>query len=257
MEAEEYALMDAVEDRMWWYAGLHAMVIRSLARHAAPAGLPLLDVGCGTGGLLRRLGVAMRDGRLSQRPLAGFDIVAEAVLRAHAKMPEARIVRASANEIPFAAGSIAAAVSCDVLCHRAVDEARALGELRRVLAPGGLVVLNMPAHAWLVSAHDRRVHTRERYSRGLLRARLAAAGFRPLEVLHWNSLLFPLMVVQRKLLTRSGEGDAAPQDRSDVAAFPPPIEAMFRGVTAVERAMIGAGVRFPAGGSVLAVAVKP
>lgn len=254
MEAEEYALMDAVEDRMWWYRGLHAMVLRALVRHPAPAGLPLLDAGCGTGGLLRRLAVAMQGGSLAARPLAGFDIHLEAVERARGKVPDAELLVASVNDLPFADASLGVAVSCDVLCHRAVDEARALAEFRRALAPGGVLVLNLPAHQWLYSAHDRRVHTRERYGRALVRERLGRAGFAVAEVLHWNSLLFPLMVVQRKLLSRGGE--AGGDDRSDVAAYPPPVEAMFRGVTAAERGLIGLGLRFPLGGSIAAVAVK-
>jgi len=254
MEPEEYALMDAVEDRMWWYRALHAMVLHALSRHAAPPGLPLLDAGCGTGGLLRRLSAAMASGALPGRPLAGFDIHEAAITRARAKLPDAELLLASANDLPFASGTLGIAVSIDVLCHRAVDEPRALAEFRRALAPGGVLVLNMPAHQWLYSAHDRRVHTRERYSRAKLRSRLAAAGFAVREVLHWNSLLFPLMVVQRKLLSRGG---GASRERSDVAAFPPSIEAMFRGVTAAERCLIRLGLRFPVGGSILAVAVKP
>jgi len=254
MEAEEYALMDAVEDRMWWYRALHAMVLRALARHPAPAGLPLLDAGCGTGGLLRRLSQAMTDGALTSRPLAGFDISLVAVELARAKVPDAALLLASVNDLPFADASLGVAVSCDVLCHRAVDEARALAEFRRTLAPGGVLVLNLPAHQWLYSAHDRRVHTRERYDRAGVRERLGRAGFAVAEVLHWNSLLFPLMVMQRKLLSRGGA--AGGDDRSDVAAYPPPVEAMFRGATAAERGLIGLGLRFPLGGSVSAVAVK-
>jgi len=257
MEAEEYALMDAVEDRMWWYHALHALVLRALARNPAPPGLPLLDAGCGTGGLLRRLARAMAEGTLPARPLAGFDIAEAAILRTRAKVPDAALLLASANDLPFEDASLGAVVSMDVLCHRAVDERRALAELRRALAPGGVVVLNMPAHQWLYSAHDRRVHTRERYSRAVLRGRLEAAGFRVVELLHWNSLLFPFLVVQRTLLSRAGRGEATPQDRSDVAPFPPPIEALFRAVTAAERWLIALGLRFPAGGSILAVAVKP
>lgn len=251
MEAEEYALMDAVEDRMWWYRALHAMVLRALIRHPAPPRLPLLDAGCGTGGLLRRLDAAMRAGRLPRRPLAGFDISLAAVERARAKVPDAELLLASANDLPFADASLGALVSCDVLCHRAVDEARALAEFRRALAPGGVLILNLPAHQWLYSVHDRRVHTRERYARATVRKRLERAGFSVPEALHWNSLLFPLMVVQRKLLSR-----AASEERSDVTAYPPPLEALFRGVTAAERGLIGSGVRFPLGGSIIAAAVK-
>jgi ubiquinone/menaquinone biosynthesis C-methylase UbiE len=253
MEAEEYALMDAVEDRMWWYRALHAMILRALIRHPSPQGLPLLDAGCGTGGLLRRLDAAMAEGALPRRPLAGFDIHLEAVERARAKVPDAELLLASANDLPFADASLGALVSCDVLCHRAVDEARALAEFRRALAPGGVLVLNLPAHQWLFSAHDRRVHTRERYDCATVRERLGRAGFTVAEVLHWNSLLFPLMVVQRKLLSR---GETADQAKSDVQPYPAPVEAMFRGVTAAERSLISLRVRFPFGGSIAAVAVK-
>jgi ubiquinone/menaquinone biosynthesis C-methylase UbiE len=253
MEAEEYALMDAVEDRMWWYRALHAMVLRALEREAAPPGLPLLDAGCGTGGLLRRIAAAMADGRLTPRRLIGFDISPLAVDRARAKVPEAAISVASVNDLPFADASFGVAVSCDVLSHQAVDEARALAEFRRVLAPGSVLVLNLPAHQWLYAAHDRRVHTRERYDRTLVRERLGRAGFAVVEALYWNSLLFPLMVLQRKLLSRAETDDEA---RSDVQPYPAPVEAAFGAVTAAERALIGAGVRFPIGGSIVAVAVK-
>ncbi|MFN6998985.1 MAG: class I SAM-dependent methyltransferase, partial [Elioraea tepidiphila] len=59
----------------------------------------------------------------------------------------------------------------------------------------------------------------------------------------------PLMVVQRRVLGRFRAEDA-----SDVAAFSPPIDAIFRAVTDTEAALARIGLRFPAGGSLLAVA---
>ena len=52
MEPAEYALMDDAEDRMWWYRALHARLVEALAGALGP----VLDAGCGTGGLLARLG---------------------------------------------------------------------------------------------------------------------------------------------------------------------------------------------------------
>lgn len=52
MEPAEYTLMDAAEERMWWYRALHARLLDTLAD--IPAG-PVLDAGCGTGGLLAQL----------------------------------------------------------------------------------------------------------------------------------------------------------------------------------------------------------
>ena len=81
-----------------------------------------------------------------------------------------------------------------------LSRASALAELRRVLRPGGRLVINMPAYMWLASAHDRQVHNARRYTAGQLRSMLLAAGFHRLRVGYWNSLLLPLMIAQRKLL---------------------------------------------------------
>jgi ubiquinone/menaquinone biosynthesis C-methylase UbiE len=244
MEPDEYDRMDRVEDTMWWYRALHARVIAALRREPGEPALPLLDAGCGTGGLLRRLAAAFPG-----RALAGVDLAPEAVRRARRKVPAAALAVGSVAALPFGPARFGAVVSCDVLCHRLVDEAAALAELRRVLAPGGMLVLNLPAHQWLHSAHDRRVHTARRYQRAGLSRLLEEAGFAPVSLGFWNALLLPLMVVQRKLLARFRA-----EESSDVAAFSPPIDAIFRAVTDTEAALTRLGLRFPAGGSLLAVA---
>src|SRR5262245_28493501 len=153
MESAEYEKMHAVEERMWWYRGLHAALLGQLAAHA-PAGL-VLDAGCGTGGLLKRL-----------RPdSVGLDYAAIAARYARDKS-DRPVVVGSINDLPFAAGAFAAAISADVLAHDSVDERRALAELHRCLRPGGVVILNLPAYAWLRSDHDRRVHQNRRYTSG-------------------------------------------------------------------------------------------
>ncbi|MBR0648937.1 class I SAM-dependent methyltransferase [Roseomonas terrae] len=242
MEPAEYDLMDAAEERMWWYRALHARVTDALRRRPGPDGA-VLDAGCGTGGLLRRLSAL-------GRPLAGLDYHPAAAARAAAK---SGVVAAAgdANRLPFADGAFAALTSCDVLCHRAVDPATALTEFRRVLVPGGTLVLNLPAYQWLRSAHDVRVHNDRRFTARQGRALLAAAGFAAVEARYWNALLLPLMVLQRKIL-RSDEAA-----KSDVAPFPPWLDATLHATTAIERAAGRAGLRYPAGGSILLVATRP
>ncbi len=128
MEPAEYDLMDAAEERMWWYRALHARVMDALVRRPGPAGA-LLDAGCGTGGLLRRLATL-------GRPLVGLDFNPAAAARAATKSG-ALAAAGDANRLPFADGAFAALTSCDVLSHRAVDPAAALAEFRRVLALAG------------------------------------------------------------------------------------------------------------------------
>ena len=72
-------------------------------------------------------------------------------------------------------------------------------------------------------------------------------GFVRVRAGYWNSLLLPLMVAQRKLLASNAAA-------SDVAPFPPWLDAMLHAITEIERRL---PFRLPAGGSVLATAERP
>jgi SAM-dependent methyltransferase len=235
MDDAEYALMDEAEQAMWWYRALHARLCAALSDVTGR----VLDAGCGTGGFLAVLGRAA-----PALQLVGLEWSPLGAARAAAKT-RAPIARGSVNALPFADASFDAAVSADVLCHAAVDPVAALAELRRVLRPGGLLELNMPAFAWLLSAHDRRVHNVRRVTTGELAGALADAGFTGVRVSYWNGLLLPLMVARRKLQARHEES------ASDVAPFSPWLDAALHAVTGLERRL---PFPLPAGGSVLAVA---
>ncbi|HQT78395.1 MAG TPA: class I SAM-dependent methyltransferase [Rhodopila sp.] len=237
MEAAEYDLMDEAEARMWWYHALHARLLHALH----PVRGPVLDAGCGTGGFLTML--ARRRPDLARY---GIEWDGSAAARAQAKSA-AVLTRGSVNAMPFGNGAFAAAVSADVLCHRAVNPDHALAELRRVLRPGGRLVLNLPAYRWLMSAHDHHVHNVRRFTTGQARHLLQQAGFTRISARYWNGLLLPLMVVQRKVLARGAVV-------SDVAPFSPWLNATLLAVTELERHL---PVALPAGGSVLVIAERP
>ena len=237
MEPTEYALMDAAEDRMWWYRALHTRLLGSLNGVKGR----VLDAGCGTGGFL----VQVRVHRPDLHPI-GLEWSEDAAVRAHDKS-RAPIARGSVNALPFADGSFDAAVSADVLCHGAVDPTRALKELQRVLKPRGRLILNMPAYHWMLSAHDRRVHNVRRQTAAQTTAMLQDAGFKHIGTSYWNGLLLPLMILQRKVLAR---GDAI----SDVAPFPPWLDATLHAITTLEQRL---PFPLPFGGSVLAIAEHP
>jgi SAM-dependent methyltransferase len=241
LDAVEYDLMDATEEAMWWYRAAHARVADALADRPGPPG-PLLDAGCGTGGFLRRL-TSLRPGLAT----VGLEWNPDAARRAASKSG-APVVSGDVNTLPFPDARFGAAVSVDVLCHTAVRPADALAELRRVLLPGGTLVLNLPAFEWLRSAHDARVHTARRLTAEGARRMLEEAGFERVETRYWNSLLLPLMALQRKVVARR------PDAPSDVTHFPPWLDATFHAVTEAERRL---RLPWPAGGSVLAVATRP
>ncbi len=238
METPEYELMDASEESMWWYRALHRRMLQALDGVRGS----VLDAGCGTGGFLARL---RRD--RSDLSAIGVDVFAPAAERAAAKSG-CPTRCASLEALPFEDNTFDAVVSADVLCHKSLDPARALTEIARVLRPGGRLILNLPAHEWLRSRHDARVHTARRSSARDLRRLLASCGYTQVRTAHWNSLLLPLMVIERKVLARGPDG------RSDVMPFHPWVDRLFYGVTEIERQLPR---WFPVGGSVMATARLP
>ena len=243
MERREYESLAAVEERGWWFQGLHANLIRAWQDRCAPArDAVLLDAGCGTGGLLTRLAEAAP---LARRYGIEFDPGAAETAR---DKSGAALMVASVLAPPLAPRSCDAIFSADVLCHRGVEPAEALAALAPCLKAQGLLLLNLPAYRWLFSGHDLAVDNVRRFGAGEVRALLRAAGFVEIRIGYWNSLLLPLMVAQ--LLINRGA-------RSDVALLPPLLERLFGSILRCEMALARGGLRLPFGGSILATAVKP
>jgi len=205
--------MHAVEDRMWWYRGLRALVVQELARAMGGRDGTVLDAGCGTGGMLARLGPSAMG--------LEYDSFAAALAGEKAGRP---VACGSVNEMPLGDHTLAGYVSLDVLCHGGVDPERATKEARRCLEPGAIALFNLPAYGWLLSVHDRRVHNVRRFTRGQARTLLAGRGFKVLKASYWNTLLFPLMLLHR--LTERADA------QSDVRDFPPWLDAIFSGALA-------------------------
>jgi SAM-dependent methyltransferase len=244
VERVEYERLAAVERQGWWFRSLHDRLIAAWRRAAetAPAEPRLLDAGCGTGGLLARLAAA-----LPQARRFGLDIdpFAAALARASGRAP---VSVGSVAALPFARDSFDAVFSADLLCHRGVEPQAALAAIRSCLKPGGVLILNLPAYPWLFSDHDRAVDNVRRFARGEVRALLHQCGYGRIRVRHWNSLLFPVMVLKR--LARIGGA-------SDVVLLPAPVEAAFRTIARAESRLASCGLHFPFGGSILATAVRP
>jgi SAM-dependent methyltransferase len=243
MEEAEFSKLAATEDRMWYFRGLHALVEWRLASAFPGATAEVLDCGCGTGGLIRRMAAVHPRWRWT-----GVDLSPLACAFARERTT-ARICEGSAMALPFDSNRFDAVVLADVLYHLD-DDRKALGECHRVLRPGGCVVVNVPAHPWLWSYHDVAVHGRRRYRRAEVIEKLNAAGFTESKATHWNALLLPMIVARRKLWP-------APAGGSDVQSCSPAVEALGRAALAIERSCLRAGGRFPFGSSIFASALRP
>ena len=189
-----YRIMREVEDAHWWFDGMETITRRLLdatAGAGAPPGRTVLDAGCGTGRNLRflaRYGVATG---------LDFSPVALECCRARGLT---RLVRGSANALPFASGSFDLVTSFDVLTSGGVDDAQALPESARVLRPGGCLLVRVAAYDRLRGGrHDEEWNIHHRYDRAELRAKMAAAGFEILRASYANTFLFPVALAKREL----------------------------------------------------------
>ena len=226
---------------MWWTRTLRRNLL-AFAGISGRGGLRLLDAGCGAGGLLAALGREFPGAQI-----AGIDrdFLAASLARECGAAP---VAQAEIERLPFRDGSFDAVFSADVLCHRGVDQDRALAEIRRCLKPGGRAVLNLPAYQWLYSAHDRAVDNARRYRIGEVRLLLRQAGFAKVRATYWNTLLFPLMVTRRKLCRGT---------RSEVALLPAPAEFLLGAAASLESRAVSWGLRLPFGGSIVAAGLRP
>lgn len=211
MESVEYRQMRAYEDTHWWYDGLRRLWSRALKVYLPETdGIRIADIGCGTGA---NSAFAVRE---FSAKAVGADKSRQALQWASDR-PECTLLQAEAENLPFQSESFNAALLMDVLYIQGIDERAALQEIYRILKPGGILLVNLPAFEFLRGKHDRAVHTRHRYTKKELAKSLNDEGFEILKISYWNFFLFPAIFIFRQL-SRLSCGSSA---RSDVGkVFP-------------------------------------
>jgi SAM-dependent methyltransferase len=234
------------EQRHFWFQGFRRFVLPFLREAISGVTRPrLLDCGCGTGANLQFL---QRFG-----PSFGIDLTWRGLQFAHGK-GIGRLAQASVAALPFSSGTIDVALSFDVLyCLDAEVERRAIGEMHRVLRPGGAVVVNAAALDMLKGDHSELVSEVRRYTRKSLQSKLESAGFRVDRITYTNAALFPVTAGVRAFQRLRGvkpEGGA----RGDFHVPPAPVNALFSGALALESRLIARGLNMPIGSSVLCLA---
>ena len=113
------------------------------------------------------------------------------------------------------------------------DDVAALKAMADCLAPGGKILIAVPAHAWLWSAHDVVNHHHRRYSKATLKSAIETAGLKPEKLGYFNSLLFPLAAAARIAGRMTGRDD------SDDSPPPKLVNALFEKIFRLERLLVG------------------
>jgi SAM-dependent methyltransferase len=245
MNSDEYAALYALEERMWWFAGMRRIVTTLLGPRARP-GLRCLEAGCGTG--YNILDFTNRFGW----QVFPFDLSTDALSFSASRGIE-RLARADATHLPYAAAVFDAITSFDVLTMLPQDRIKiALAEFYRVLRPDGFLLIRLPALEVLRGFHSEVIKEVHRYSLPEFKALLRAAGFRVERATYANSLLFPLVFLKRRVL----EPLHLVAFGSDVREVHPLLDRACRAALMLEDRFLAAGGRFPVGVSAYYLATQ-
>ncbi len=237
------------ESRHWWFVGRRQIVYDLTTRAQADRQCRILEIGCSSGRLMLQLR------QHGYQNVAGIDISEKAVKLCQDSGLAATTM--DAQRLDFPDNSFDVITASDVLEHLE-DEKRALQEWRRVLKPGGVLLVFVPAFMFLWSKHDVANKHFRRYRLHELRKALAENGFAIERSSYWNfSLFLPIAAVRtvKRLFDRKpssedgGTGDLfVPQSTVNAALL-----AMLRS----ENWFFSRGVNWPFGVSAMAIARRP
>ena len=144
----------------------------------------------------------------------------------------------------------------DVLEH-IPEEVETLVALREALAPGGTLMLTVPAHQHLWSYFDEAAHHCRRYSSQEIRARLVEAGFEVEFLSQFMTCIFPMVWLFRKTGNRRHNSEDARTLAMKEFRVIPLINGLLTAMLRLETFWLGRGWRLPIGTSLIVVARKP
>ena len=234
--------MAEIDGRHWWYRARRDILEKLIAtRVRPPEGARILEIGCGTGHNLDMLAC------FGTVDAVEMDDAARTVASERLGRPARMATLPDLQDVERAAYDLIALL--DVLEH--VEEDRAsLASIAERLRPGGKLLLTVPAHPWMWSAHDVVNHHKRRYTRKGFRQVIEAAGLKVELLSYFNSLLFPLAAAARVAGRLTGKEDG--DDKLPPEAINKALEFLF----GLERYAIGR-VPFPPGVSLVAIASPP
>jgi SAM-dependent methyltransferase len=226
MRAAELEEMYNLEESYWWFVGRRRLVADLIRRYAPGPRPRILDVGCGSGGTM----VAVRD----QGQVVGCDL-SEDALGLCRRRDLGGLVSSRGEALSFASESFEVA----------------LEEIRRVLRPGGVFILTVPAYPSLWSSHDEILGHFRRYTRRVLRERLLEADLRPELLTYAVGLVLPAILAVR--WSERLRHKATRPGQTGLIELPGPANRALIGTLDLERRLIPR-IGLPWGSSLVAVA---
>ena len=250
-----FATLYAIEDRHFWFRARNKVVAALVAQIAArlATGYRVLEIGCGSGNVLRVLERACPRG-----VVVGMDLFMEGLQYARQRT-SCPLLQGDVHNPPFSTQFDLIGLF-DVLEHLP-DDLRVLRNLQAMLAPGGVLLLTVPAHRSLWSYFDEASRHCRRYELTELEEKLSRTGYRVEYVTPYMASIFLLVWLRRWLARLKAQRPASDTStRHDLAVAELRIIPLFNElltlVLAAEARIVSQRRRLPIGVSLLAVARK-
>lgn len=241
MDRIVYDRMAAHDSHHWWYRARRDILADYVTREAKlPANARILEIGCGTGHNLPMLA------QFGEVDAIEIDEAARDIASVRLGKPVGAAPLPALTGVERGAYDMVAVL--DVVEH-IEDDVGALKAIAECLKPGGAILIAVPAHQWMWSAHDVVNHHKRRYSKATLDAAIKQAGLKHNGLSWFNSLLFPAAVAARLA------GKLMGKDDSDDSPPPKLLNTIFEKVFRVERHLVGR-VPLTPGLSILTLARK-
>jgi len=244
MNIAEYAEMYKLESFYWWFVARRQLLeslVESIARDFKKA--TILDVGCGTG---INYSVLSKHG-----DTFSTDASEEALAFSKSRGTDG-LARSDLESLPFANSTFDIVTALDVLEH-VDDDLKALNEILRVTAKGGVLVITVPAYGFLWSEHDEALHHRRRYAASELRNKLTNAGFEVERISYYITLLFFPILFMRFVQSVSKKSIQA---KTSHIVLPGWLNSLLVGILGFERWLLR-WINLPFGVSIVCLARKP
>src|ERR1044072_3405329 len=197
MMEHTYPILFRVEQSHWWHIGRRRILagfVEDICRRVTDRRPRILDVGCGTGANLLMLS--------KYGDAEGVDISEDALAFCRERGLD-KVKLGAGEELPYDDGTFDLVTALDVVEHMD-DDLAGLKEMRRVLRPGGRVLLFVPTFMFLWGVQDEVSNHRRRYRLNELRQVVTAAGFEVERTTYANITFFLPVLLVRKFMLLTG-----------------------------------------------------
>jgi SAM-dependent methyltransferase len=252
-----FDILARIEDRHFWFCTRNK-VIGSFMKQIVgglPPGYRVLEVGCGTGNVLRIL-----DRLCVRGTVIGMDLFSQGLRCARVRTSRL-VVQGDIRSPPFR-GQFDVIGLFDVLEHLP-DDTKTLSRLYGMLPEGGKLIVTVPADQTLWSYFDEASHHFRRYEFSELECKLKNAGFFINHLTPYMATIFPIVWLARRLSQRRGQrtgqksGDRVKEMAMQELRCVPVVNQILSWLLRLETRWVTGGHTLPCGTSLLAIAQKP